>query len=442
MQSNGKRYLFLIDDGWRCEKLDLLRYLKGELAFDIATHDEATREELKDEFTVRKIPSFKTLRRFPYYLIKLFARELPTNNIRYKRNIRLHRAPLLLKLFYLLHHFAPRLSLRKYRYCNALDWHFRTSDFYGDVLRDYDVLIFSPVHMFDKRIIYEAKNRGLLVVCWVYSWDNPMKDNEFMENAGRYFVWNEQCAGALCKLHPVPRERVDIVGPVQFDYLLEKKLAEGASGSADDGGPEGDGRYVMYACATAMPAHIDQEVNIVLNIRRIMDEIDPTVRLFVRPYPYRNTDEVYKRLLDRKGIEIMKFGEVNEEMILMSKQDLLDRQSQIQRAVCLINHSSTIGLEASFTETPIVQLGFNVPHEHADCFDVDWILKNDHLQLVIDPNYPNAVHNDAELKRALSDILTGDPSPYREYSKQLQLFAHPLNVENYKQVFLEALQRV
>ncbi len=435
MKQHEKKYLFLLDDGWRCEKLDLLYYLKGKIDFGIATHDKATWNRLKDDFSVHMLARHKTPRRFIYYFIKLFASELPTNNIRYKREIKIRRGPLLQRLLTLVNYIAPRFTFRKYRCCHALDFLFRTSDFHGKLLSRYDVFIFSPVHMFDKRIIYEAKNHGLKVVCWVYSWDNPMKDNEFMENASRYFVWNSQCAEALCKLHPVPREKVDIVGPVQFDYLIEQWNQKPPA-------PGGPGRYVMYACATALPEHTDQEVNMVINIRRILDSIDPEVKLLVRPYPYRNAHEVYRKLLNRPNIELAEFGHVTEEMILMTKEDLLERQSQIEKAMCLINFASTIGLEASFTQTPIVQLNFNFPHQYPSYIDIKEVLKNDHLKLVTDPEYPNTANNAAELKNILSEIVAGRKEKYMKYSDKLQLFANPLKTDCYKQVFLNALKQL
>ncbi|MEA2014782.1 MAG: hypothetical protein U9N38_05710 [Thermodesulfobacteriota bacterium] len=439
-----KRYLFLIDDGWRQEKLDLLRYLNGKVDFDIATYDQATFDTLKDDFKVIKLEIFKTSRRFLYYFKKLFAHELPTNNTRYKRRIRLHTAPLPQRIFCAVHYIASLLSSPNYRYSDALEFLFRTSDKYGVILKDYDVLIFSPVHTFDKRIIYEAKNRGLDIVCWVYSWDNPMKDNEFMPNADRYFVWNEPCVESLCRLHSVPRDRVDIVGPVQFDFLLGKKNADKKAAPAKDLAMEKNDRYVLYACATALRAHISQEVNTVIYVRRIIDEIDPDVRLLVRPYPYRypGTDDAYEDLANYENIELLQFGQAKREMVVMSKQDLLDRQSQIQGAECLINFGSTIGLEASFTDTPIIQFGFNFPNEYAACLDLGEVLKNEHLQLVIDPDFPNTVQSETELKKVLADILNGQGEPYRAYSKKLQHFAHPLDVHYYREVFLKVLRSV
>lgn len=441
MTTARKKTLILFDDGWRHEKLDLFAYMRDRVDFDLVTHDRDTYEKLKDTYTVHRIERVKTARRFPYYLLKLFAHELPTNMVRYKKEMRLRHRSLPARLFYNAHHWAGLLNPFSTRYSNAIDWQFRASNRHGSLLDGYDRFVFCPVHMRDKRIIYEAKNRGLKVVSWVYSWDNPLKDNEFMDNAARYFVWNEPCAEALCGLHPVPRDRVDIVGPVQFDYLRDIRREGRAVGHPVF--PDESRRYVMYACANAYPAHVDQEVNVVLNIRRIMDEAAPDAELVVRPYPYRHTEDPYKKLRNIPGITLLEFGTSNENMVLMSRQDLLDRQGQIQRAACFINFASTMALEASYTDTPILQMAFNFPHDYPRHLDAAEVLKNEHLQLIIDASYPNTVTSEDGLRKALGDMLNGRAEPYMSYTEKLQRFANPLpECESYKQVFTDALERL
>ena len=100
---------------------------------------------------------------------------------------------------------------------------------------------------------------------------------------------------------------------------------------------------------------------------------------------------------------------------------------------------STIGLEASYTETPIVQLGFNFPYETQDCLNLEKVLKFEHLTYMLDHRFPNTVADERQLEKVLRDILAGRKEPYLAYSKHLQEFADPLGVPSYKEVFLEKL---
>ena len=125
-----------------------------------------------------------------------------------------------------------------------------------------------------------------------------MKDNEFIPDADRYLVWNQQNADDLKAMFNIGQSRIDVVGPVQFDFLFEnrKKPAPDKKG------------YVMYACSMGLSYYIEQEIEIVLNIRSILDEVAPATRLLVRPYPFRNSQSIYNKLSGREGVDVAHFG--------------------------------------------------------------------------------------------------------------------------------------
>ncbi len=432
-ETNSK-FLFLIDDGWRYEKREVLYHLKEQLSFDIATHDEMTSQVLGEDFCVWKIKRY-SLRRNPLYaFLMFFARELDTALVKNRFRRTFHAASLPMKVLYLIRIALGKLKLRPYGYCRVLEWLYRGSNKYADILDNYDALVFVPVAVMDKRLIYEARHAGLKIICWVYSWDNPMKDNEFMPNADRYLVWNEECREDLHAIHGIPRERVDIAGPVQFDYILER---------SGEPSPSRERPYVLYACALGQDCHLDQELNTIIQIRRIMDDIDPDMLLMVRPYPFRkhHVGGEYDRLKEYGNIDVFDYGDIQEARLLLSEKDLVDRYEQLRNAECFINMGSTIGLEASFTKAPILQLAFTFDYKVSHHHDIRHLLKNDHMKYFLREGYPNVVANEGALKAALEDILSGDKEPYMAYSKALQAFANPLETSSYKGVFREALRR-
>lgn len=134
------------------------------------------------------------LERFPlkgnplYTILMFFAREMDTQLLKTVRRIRFHKASLLMKTLYLLREFFGKLGLRRCRYTQVLKFLYRNSNKYGPYLKGYDALIYSSINTLDKRILHEAKNRGLKLICWVYSWDHPVKDNEFLSDADHYLV--------------------------------------------------------------------------------------------------------------------------------------------------------------------------------------------------------------------------------------------------------------
>lgn len=49
------KLLFLLDDGWRYEKRELLDFLKDKVDFKVITHDYSTHEKLQGDFQVVRI---------------------------------------------------------------------------------------------------------------------------------------------------------------------------------------------------------------------------------------------------------------------------------------------------------------------------------------------------------------------------------------------------
>ena len=89
MPTGKKKFLFVIDDGWRYERRDALRYLKDNgVEFEIVTHVDSSYEHLKENFNVRKIQRHPRRGGLVYKLVLFFARELDTHLNRTMRRIR------------------------------------------------------------------------------------------------------------------------------------------------------------------------------------------------------------------------------------------------------------------------------------------------------------------------------------------------------------------
>ena len=428
-----KKYLFLVDDGWRYERRDLLYYLKGKVPFDIATHEETTFRKLSGDFKVFRLETCPLKGNPLFNFLMFFSRDLDTHTVRTARDVNVRTRGPVIRMLFMLQDLAGKLGLRRLSGARVLEMLYRRSDRYGEILRDYDAILYNPVLSIDKRIVFEAKRRGLEVVCSVFSWDNPMKDNEFIVDADRYLVWNEESRADLGTHHGIPPERVDIAGPTQFDYLLEMRKLPARQKVR---------RYVLFACSVGVyDFWIRQEIDIILMVRRVLDEIDPSILLLVRPYPFAARENPYVDLDRYDNVELAEFGEFKEWKLEISRRDVEEKYFQIKEALCFVNMGSTIGLEASFTDTPVLQIAFNLPNDLPSWQDLSEIMKNDHLKLILDPRFPNVVHDEAEMKRVLQDVVAGEVERYRDYSKMLQKFANPMRVGAYKEVFLKALAR-
>ncbi len=434
MMNTDKRILFLIDDGWRHEKRVILDYLVERLPIRVITHDPWTKE-IFDKYTDTTLLAVDPIRRHPLYApLLFFAKEMDTVVTQRERMLRLRDGSAFGNIMHILREMVGRLGLRRYRYEKALSWLYRGSNCYHKLLADYDVLVYSPVGVLDKRVVFEAKAAGLKIISWVYSWDNPIKDNEFLTGADAYLVWNEENREDLVHWHGILRDRIHITGAAQIDYLLGKPPKSPQSVKR---------RYVLYPCATGRDVFIAQEVDLILWLRKLIDKIDRTVELVVRPYPFRQGSKNYYRELEKAdGISVAYFGKWQRDRLIIDEQAENERYIQFRDALCMINLGSTIGIEAAFTNTPIIQLAFCDVASPSKKLALATVFKNEHLKYLLNNRFPNVVNNAFELEKSLRHVLAGDIEQYMSYSSALRRFADPMNVSSYKKVLCDVIEAI
>ena len=427
------KLLYLLDDGWRHEKRVILDYLYERLPLRVITHDPATHAQLADEKDVRLLNVAPICKHFLYPLVLFFASELDTVVTRRERMLRLQTTGgWVQRMVHPFRELLGRIGLRRYRYEKALRFLYQHSSMYSDLWHAHNVLLFSPVGVLDKRVIFEAQAAGLKIICWVYSWDNPIKDNEFISDLDAYLVWNEGNRSDLVKWHGVDPAKVHVVGAPQLDALIARPPSQPRAGRS---------RYVLYPCATGRGVFMEQEVDLILWLRNLLDQIDPTVELLVRPYPFRKMSEgnPYDRLEGKVGVRIGHFGSAENGRIMMDAHAEEERYWQIHDAVCMINLGSTIGLEAAYTSTPVLQLAFCDIPEEAGVLSLRSVFENEHLCYLMNAKYPNVVKDSSSLSAALREIFAGRVDPYRAYSKELRRISDPLGGACYKDVLCQTI---
>lgn len=414
MSADSPRFLFVLDDGWLHEKQVLLRTLREELAVDVASHVPATVDRLA-EFDPIALPSYPLPKGAAYTWRMFWARELGTHMARRPRERKILAAPFPVRTLWRLR--TALAPLRRRSYPEQLARLYRGSHRYTSLLDRYDFLVFNPVTVVDKRILFEClEHPHCQLVSWVYSWDNPFKDNEFIHQAAAYLVWSEQGAQDLRDVHDIDPARVYPAGPVQFDYLLSLRAAPV---------PAATPPYLLYMCSLASEVYIDQEVDLILRIRNTLDELAPGLGLKVRPYPFRHRNLLfmYDRLRQRQGIEVLEYGELMGPTCVPRAEDFTDKYRQMAAARGIINLGSTIGLEAAYTDTPVLQIAF-VPGRPGTpaAIDVADLFLNEHLRHLLDHDLPNILHDEGDLRRALRDLAAGTVEPYMEYTRRLRDF--------------------
>ncbi|GEM_PF-4294327 len=431
-ESSSSRILFVVDDGWLPEKIDLFRYLRKEgLNFELATHRHWTLEPLAefDPIALHPEPLKKGVR---YIWLFFWARELETNLTRLMGRLAWSKRSGFSRAWNLVRGWLGRLGLRRKTYAEQLKKLYRGSSQFEEMLNGYDLLIYNPVSVQDKRILFEClQHPSCRLITWVYSWDNPYKDHEWISDASAYLVWNEEGKTDLYELHGVEPDRVEISGAIQFEYLLHLDLTPA---------PDRE-RYLLFTCSIAQDEFISQEVDLIVNISELLLAVNPEVTLQVRPYPFRHADRLpyYDRLLNLKNVKLLKYGTINGTVRVSSSEDLVQKAVQLRDAEAVLNLGSTIGLEASFTSAPILQL---LPPATGQRWDIREMLKNEHLRFLIRKEMPNVLTTDEEMVTAFSDILSGQTEEYMAYTRALQQMINPDRTHSFFSTFHTTVNRL
>ncbi len=100
---------------------------------------------------------------------------------------------------------------------------------------------------------------------------------------------------------------------------------------------------------------------------------------------------------------------------MVSKQQLLDKYKKVQQAAAFIHFGTTLGLEASFLNTPVFFAALATGKNYKELNEFIHQYQNDkYLNL---KHYPNVVKSIDELALKIIDTLKS-PDKYCEYNKR------------------------
>ena len=262
----------------------------------------------------------------------------------------------------------------------------------------------------------------------VLSWDNPQYStlNRF---SSKYFVWNEINKKEMQKYYGIDSKKFIISGSLIHDYLLENK--EFLSKKLDNQKvSEKQNLRIMYAGVfpetdTKM---INEEINFVISLSKMIEDIYPDSKLIFRTYPSRGGKNVYSKLENVSHIQIYrheKFHTVsrlgNDLESISFNSDEKKKISEFFDTDLLISSGSTYTLEYAFSKKPILHLHaeslMKERNNHFNFFQRLYVYG--HLDHLSPENFEeNLIYNFDDLKRKLKSLQNLKESGYSEYLMQ------------------------
>ncbi|MBI2846554.1 MAG: CDP-glycerol glycerophosphotransferase family protein [Chloroflexi bacterium] len=219
-------------------------------------------------------------------------------------------------------------------------------------LNPYDPYIFP--------LLKNAKRAKIPIICFVPSWDNVSAKGELAVHMDKLIVWNEINKREAIALHGYSPDEIYVSGPTQFDSYFIRKGFSAREEFFRETGADPKRRLLTYTTAGIQTIETDAEILDIL--KGFVDEnkfVFPC-QLLVRIHPVSR--EKYEHLRGCKNIIVEEPGRFSKTQVHYwdpSVRDMLHLGNLMMHSDVVINVASTITIEASIFDTPVVNVAFD-----------------------------------------------------------------------------------
>lgn len=231
-----------------------------------------------------------------------------------------------------------------------------------DLINPLFILSTANVVDFEWAIFKLAQHKKIKTFCHILSFDNLTSRGYLpIENFDFYFVWNEKMMNELKVLYNINDDKILVSGTPQFDFHLKKEYVYSEFETKQKIDLDLDDNYLLY-CANHFNITPD-EPSLFKFIYHEIKLLYPKLKFVLRLHPMDNYDRwtlILNQLPDvilsipwkHDSENLLSWGEPDlNEIVLFSN---LLRYSSV-----MLNIASTVSIDASFTNTPVICLGFH-----------------------------------------------------------------------------------
>lgn len=288
-------------------------------------------------------------------------------------------------------------------------------------LEDIDCFLFFSDIISDQ-LFAAAIQSGKPVYVFVYSWDHVMKFRRFPKKNITYLAWNQEIAKDLKGLHGVAEDIVKTVGASQFcsihDYFESQQT------------PETKEKYLYFVASMGYPIMARQEVEIVMFLSETLARLDSEVKIVFRCYPNLLQTDIYDKLKNAPNIEFDTY--TSKDKIKLTNEDINEKFLKVEKALAVVHAGTTVGLEASYFNTPVIYL---TPEDLAMGVDESNLSHLNHIWAAYHlvkyyrkAEFENVVLKKAQLESVLAKLLSS-PQSLMAYNEDLRKTSDLKSVE-------------
>lgn len=202
----------------------------------------------------------------------------------------------------------------------------------------------------DTLFLARAVQSGKPVNIYVYSWDHACKHTRFSQHVHRYLTWHEGIRDDLKNLQGIDASRSVSAGATQLYYIREYLE------SPEQRTPLRTGRYVYYGCGIGMAKMAEQEARLITAVARILMGIDPNLTFLVRPYPMLRDVSFFQDIEALPNVAFDDGYRKGKADRSLTHRDIYERLNLQEHAVLFLHCGTTMGLEGTYLDTPVIFL--------------------------------------------------------------------------------------
>lgn len=279
---------------------------------------------------------------------------------------------------------------------------------------DIDIFL-ATTDIYDINFFNHAVRSNKPVFIYVYSWDHAGKYCRYPRRIAGYLTWNSHISEDVRELHRVPSDVFLELGSTQLAIVAEYKSRSPISKRLVEH------RYVYYAATMGYPEAVEQEIRVIQWLASTLLAIAPDITLRIRPYPNAKVFRPYRSLTKLKNVEIEN-AVISEDSVVFQRDSIDEKYKKIEDAELFIHMGSTIGLEASYFNTPVIHLApsdFDYGYPLNSHCHLRHTLDQRHLQrYMLSVDFPNVVKLSGQLETVLTMGIR-EPESLLNYNRLL-----------------------
>jgi hypothetical protein len=332
-----------------------------------------------------------------------------------------------------------RKSLFLRKFLLALENLFYSPSMHMDYFEKYkpDTLIVSSLGTFhyDQFFMRQAKRVGARTVSIVLSWDNTTTRGAPAAYCDKVISWTNVMKDELINLNDINKSKIEVGGVAHYDYYFDKNFVWSREALFDYFCIDKNKKIILFATKSpncyASNAFVAELIAKAISLKSLSDDMVLLIRLHPIYYRRKNSELVYQQDLNEIHEIISKYNNVvlNEPFIQTNVMNFSMPDREIKLLASIIKHSSvivnmfsTLNIEASIFNIPIVNVAFenenSLNKNLKSRFDIDLDLRQSHNQRIVNSNGVKMVYKSSKLIESISECLM-NPDKMSEGRKKI-----------------------